>query len=72
MVTFLARIRKEYYHGLKYQKMKKYQLKKSAPHTAETRLFPPLDYFLIIYYSPIAKDGRCWFWLCEAQSCFNW
>jgi hypothetical protein len=21
MVTFLARIRKEYYHGLKYQKM---------------------------------------------------
>ena len=30
----------------------------------------PLEYFLF-FTQPIAKDGRCWFWLCEAQSLFN-
>ena len=32
-----------------------------------SRPSPPLEIFLF-FTQPIAKGGRCWIWLCEAQS----
>ena len=56
-------VMKKYYRGVEGRKEPCLMSAVSLPAPLRT----PLEYFLFFAES-IAKDGRCWLWLCEAQS----